>query len=156
MGDAHDAIAAEQELGVTLPVALEGGAGVVVGVPVELDYEPPVGPDDVDLVALDDDVRLRAWQPGFVAEVEEPPLELRAGDRRRAAVVTEHCPKPSEAAMPLAAADQPLDGPQVEQPAALGLVERPPQLPLRQDLSKIQESAGNRRDGNALSHYPVL
>lgn len=116
MGDAQDAIAGDLKHGVTLPVAFEGGTGVMVGVPVELDDEPAVRPEDVDLAALDDYVRLRAGEPGGVAQVEEPPLELGAGDRSRPAVLTEDCLERPDTALSATPGDDRLNRPQVEQP----------------------------------------
>jgi hypothetical protein len=46
----------------------------VVGVAVDLDDQPPVGPEQVDLVALEIDVRLRARQARLADEGEQPPL----------------------------------------------------------------------------------
>jgi hypothetical protein len=116
MGDAEDAIAGDLKRGVTLPVAFEGGTGVMVGVPVELDDEPAVMPEDVDLAPLDDYVRLRAGERGGVAEVEEPPLELGAGDRRRPAVLTEDLLQRPDTALSATPRDDRLNRPQVEQP----------------------------------------
>jgi hypothetical protein len=51
--DPHDALPGELQLGVATPVALERGAGRVVGPSVELDDQVVVGPVQVDLVAGD-------------------------------------------------------------------------------------------------------
>jgi hypothetical protein len=47
------------QLGVALLVALEGGTGAVEAVAVELDDEVVLGPDAVDLVAVEDPAEVR-------------------------------------------------------------------------------------------------
>jgi hypothetical protein len=85
---------------------------VVVGLTVELDHEPGVVPENIDLMALYEDVRLRPGQPTAMAQVEEPPLQLRPRDRRRPAVVVQDS---TECSDPWASrGQQTFNGPQVK------------------------------------------
>src|SRR3954469_22189231 len=59
------------ECAVALPIALAGLGGLVGAATVELDDDPPLAPDRVDLEALDEDVDLRAREPGAIDQVEE-------------------------------------------------------------------------------------
>jgi hypothetical protein len=62
-GDADDAVSGGVEGPVAGAVAFERVAGEVVGVAVDLDDQPLVGPEQVDLIAADDDIGLGARQP---------------------------------------------------------------------------------------------
>jgi len=61
-------------------VALEGVRGRVAGVAVELDDQPLLRPDAVDLVALDALVRPGQWKTSVEQECLEAFLELAADD----------------------------------------------------------------------------
>jgi hypothetical protein len=74
----HHAPARERQCDVTLAIGLEGSWRAVVRVAVDLDDEQPCAPDEVDDVALDLDVGLRARDAVVVTEAEEALLELAA------------------------------------------------------------------------------
>jgi hypothetical protein len=78
-------------LHVPLAVGLERGRRAVVAVAVDLDDQPPVPPDEVDLDALDAGVGLGARYPMVVAELEEALLLLALGRGR--AVSRQHRPE---------------------------------------------------------------
>jgi hypothetical protein len=73
-GEAHDAVAGGLQGSVAGPVALERLAGGVVGVAVDLDDQPLVGPEQVDLIALHADVGVRARQSRGLDHGEQPAL----------------------------------------------------------------------------------
>jgi hypothetical protein len=89
VGEPDDAMARELQGGVASAITLEGRAGAVELVAVELDYQALGGPEGIDLEARDESVDCRARQAGLVAEVEEAGLELRACGRLRKAGVLE-------------------------------------------------------------------
>lgn len=80
--DTHDADPAGEEVGVPLPVSLEGGATGVELEPVELHREPHVGPVEVQLVGADLDVGQGVVDLGPSDELEEGRFELRSGEGR--------------------------------------------------------------------------
>jgi len=68
------------QLGVALLVALEGAAGAVEAVGVQLDDQVAVRPVGVDLVAVEQRVHRGTRDAVAVAEVEKRRLEVAAGE----------------------------------------------------------------------------
>ena len=151
-----DPVAGGLQGGVADTVVLERRACAVVSVAVQLDDQAMVEPGSVHLVALHEDVGLGPGQSGFVAEVEEQPLELGAGDRRRSAVVTDGRLQAPEPPVPIAAGDQPLERSQVEYPQSLGFVKRMPRPPPLHDLGQVEEVRGNEVTGMHLPRCSIL
>jgi hypothetical protein len=86
-GDAHDRKTARLKVGVAAAVPLEGAAARVKDVPVDLDDEPLLAPEKVDLVTADAHVAFGLSKPGRPHQREETPLGL--GPRERRAFVQE-------------------------------------------------------------------
>src|SRR5829696_3526681 len=77
-GDPDHAPARGLEPPIARTVELEGVRGRVAGVAVQLDDQPLLGPQAVDLVALDHHIGLRTRETGRDEEVLEALLELAA------------------------------------------------------------------------------
>jgi hypothetical protein len=77
-GEAHHAPPLHLQRHVSLTIRLERARRPVIRVAVDLDDEAPIAPHEVDLEALDADVRLGPRDAVGIAEREEAILELRS------------------------------------------------------------------------------
>jgi len=82
MGEAHDAVAEHRQPRVARAVALERRPRPVRLVAVGLHDEACFAPEEVDLIAIDDRVDLRAGNARGVAQVAHERLEVGARDHR--------------------------------------------------------------------------
>ncbi len=157
MGEPQDAVAGEQETGVAVPVSLEGGAGPVESVAVELDDQTLARPKRVDLEARDKSVDPGPRQAMIVAEVKEDPLELRAGGGNRTGLVGEEPKQGAEASSAASSQADVLDRIEVQQISAVGLLEGTGELALRDHPGKVEERPRDRcdRDAHALRTITV-
>ncbi len=80
-GEAQHRVAVEMEVGVAGAVLLERLTRAVEGEAVDLHDEPLLGPQGVDLVAVNKLVGPWSLQPGVLDEPEERPLRLGSGAR---------------------------------------------------------------------------
>ena len=81
MRNAQHSVAGQLQVAVSYPVPLESGPRAVEPVRVELDYEPLVVPEHVDLLRSDPGVEGWKGKIGRAAKVGERALELGAGER---------------------------------------------------------------------------
>ena len=75
-GEAHDAEAGEEEVGVAAAVGFEGVASVVRAPAVGFGDEPAGGPDEVDLVSAEADIGFGSRDACGPNKREEAPLGL--------------------------------------------------------------------------------
>lgn len=152
LGDTHYAIAAERQLRVADAVSLEGLARAVKRVSVQLDYELGLPPHSVHLQPGHQGIDGRRWQALLAAQVEEAKLQIRARSRWGRARLAEDRAQHAQTMATAAAQPQLLQRADVEQLAALGLLEGAFDAPRRQNLREVEECAGERgrRDSAAL------
>ena len=86
VGHSEDAVAHLLKGGIADPIALEGRAGAVEGVPVQLDDQPFARPQHVHLHVRHGGVDPGSRQSRVAAQIEEAALELRPGHGSGAAV----------------------------------------------------------------------
>jgi hypothetical protein len=90
-------------------------------VSVDLDHDPLPAPQEVDLVAVEDGVRLRRWQPGAADQRQQATLAARPGAGRIA--LLEQAAEPPCAATARVTVDQRVELVEGRPVAALGLGE---------------------------------
>jgi hypothetical protein len=76
MCQANDPTPGELQGGVTYTVPLEGGPGSMELVPVQLDHEPAIVPDEVHLQTGNEGVDGRWRQRRIATQIQKAPLEL--------------------------------------------------------------------------------
>ena len=155
MSPAQDTIPRQLQRGIPNAVPLERRAGTVEVVPVELDNEPPLVPDDVHLDACGEGVDCGRRQAGAPAQVEKSTLEFRAC-RRGFAIVRKHRAQQSAPASALTAGIETLEGTNVQLADPLGLLECPLELTWEYDSREVQKRAGNRGDRYALANSAII
>jgi hypothetical protein len=128
IGDPQHAVAGELQMPVSGTVALEGGAGPVIGEAVNLDDQLSVSPEGIDLEAGNDDVDRRWGKLSLATEIEKAALEFRAGFSNRPVVLGEQRAKRLQTAPAGAAFAKPLDRDDVEHPRAVDLRKHPLEL----------------------------
>lgn len=153
-GQADDLDASELELLLSASVALEGGAGAVELVAVELDSEALRGPVDVDLLAGDEEVGEWGRQAGRTHEPEEPALELRAGEGGLA-VGEERLAEPAVASVTTTSGKEGVDRREVEQRKPLRNLEGAVKPGRLEGGCQVEEGAGNAREGGAVMNRTV-
>ena len=144
-----DLVAGRRQRDGALVVALEGQAIAVVAVAVGFDDHPLGRPEEVDEIALDQDVDLRQREAGLAAEGQEVDLQWRrsrldcAQDRRRRATVAG-----ADARPPRVLGQQPLELGQRSRPAPIGGDQRALQLPRVEAACHVQQRPldGRHRD----------
>lgn len=155
MGDADGAVASEEELGVTGPVALESGTVAVVFPAVELDDEASGGPEYVDLVVEDVDVG-HAWRDLVdVAEPLEAILQRRPGSGRCSGL-GEQPADWAEGAASVAAFAHARDGVQLQQAEAVSLFPGTFQPLSSFNFGEVEERAGDGGHRDAVAFPAIL
>ena len=79
-GDADHPVAGRLQRGVAGAVALERLSRRVVDEAVDLDDQPLLAPQQIDLDAVHDHVRVGSRQPCLADQRQQPALGLRAGE----------------------------------------------------------------------------
>jgi hypothetical protein len=120
-GDADHMPARGLEPAVAGAVGLEGVRRVMDGATVELDDEPRLRPDTVDLEALDSDVGLRERKTGSDEEGLEALLELASDDPKPLPQLLQHPTGARDPASTGMARDQVGKRERIGQPQLLGL-----------------------------------
>lgn len=156
MGDADHPIAGGLQDGVADAVVFEGRARAVVGMPIKLDHQPSLMPNHVDQDACDEHVHLGHRKAGVAAELKEPALEFGAGDRRGPLPVVDDRLQAAKAAVPRTTGYQALDGAEVDDPQALRLIERPPDLRSVHDLGQVEQRTRQTGDRDRVLHGAIL
>jgi hypothetical protein len=125
------------------------------GVAVELDDEPSIQPDRVDLEPPDAHVQGRRRQAGVAAELDEAPLELGAGVGRGSVLVNQRSKGLEPMTAPAARANV-RDGAEVEEVQAVGFLERAPELTRADHLAEIDQRPRDRGDRDAVADGAVV
>ena len=137
-------------------VALEGVAGAVRLAGVEFDAEAELRPVDVDLVADLVPAGRGTRQAGGDEVLDESPLELRAGRRRRL-VDRQRVAQALRAVVPAVALDHRVDRVEVEQPELFGAGRGPARSWSAAQLPRqVEQRPRDRGDRDPVDHRPVL
>jgi len=140
-------------------VALERLAMAVERVAVGLDDQPLRPPDEVRLqVALargDPDGDRWAWQAVFAAQLEEGFLQLAFGEGGLVGLL-QRSPQPARSEAAVGSVKHVVDGPDVEEPEDLGLLDGPLHAPIVQHLGEVQQGAGDGGAGDVVDSGGVF